>query len=82
MTGTNHSLVLMGLVGGGWKIRWKVAQLGLNSGTSGPEPRTQLLHHTATHIHTHTHTYTYIHINNPLRFLTRSLKYINSYYTI
>ncbi len=29
-------------------------ELGLNSGTSGPEPRTQPLHHT----HTHTHTCT------------------------
>ena len=50
---------LVGLVGGRWKIRWKMPELGLNSRTSGPDPRTQLLNqhsHTHTHIHTHTHT--------------------------
>ncbi len=37
----------------------KMPELGLNSRTSGPDPRTQLLNqhsHTHTHIHTHTHT--------------------------
>ncbi len=33
---------LVGLVGGRWKIRWKIAWVGLElgGGTSGPEPRT------------------------------------------
>ena len=42
----------------------KLPDLGLNLGTSGPEPRTQQPHHTATthiQIHTHTDAHTYPH---------------------
>ncbi len=39
----------------------KWPELGLNSGTSDPEPKTQPLHHTyiQTQIHTYIRTYTY-----------------------
>ena len=48
MPGTQSQLGgLVGLVGGRWKTRWKIAKMGLELRTSGPEPRTQQLHHTA-----------------------------------
>ena len=51
MPGTQSQLGgLVGLVGGRWKTRWKSCLSGLELGTSGPEPRTQPLHHTATTI--------------------------------
>ncbi len=49
--------------GGGRQIEksdGKLLEWGLNSGTSGPEPRTQPLHHTHTHTLTH-NTHTCIH---------------------
>ena len=47
--------------------RWKnLFECGLNSGLTYSEPRSLLLHQTATarmHVHTHTHTHTHTHIH-------------------
>ncbi len=47
MSGTQSQLG--GLVGGSWKTKWKIARVGLELGTSSPEPRVQQLHHTHTY---------------------------------
>ncbi len=52
-----YQIRLVGLVGG----RWKIARVGHELRTSGPDPRTQPLHHTATQPHTHTHTQPHTH---------------------
>ncbi len=56
MPGTQSQLG--GLEGGRWKTSWKITEWGLNSGTSGSEPRTQ--NHYTTHTHTYTHIYSFL----------------------
>ncbi len=48
--------------------------------TSGPEPRTQPLHHTATHTHTHTHiTHAYTYTHHTCIYIHTSHMHIHTY---